>query len=155
MEKHRRSAASRVDSTGGQRRPGIGKRFCDPLPIRWRDLDSLGHLNYATYLTFLGEGRDAWLSRHLSLGPEDYVVAACSIQYRAEVTLGDSPLLIDISVSNVGSRSVRTAEQLWSVGNELKAEAEVVIVLWDKDARRSRPISAAERDTLLSLQSRD
>ena len=35
------------------------------VPIRWRDLDGFNHVNNAVYLSYLEEGRDAWLAETL------------------------------------------------------------------------------------------
>ena len=34
------------------------------VQVRWRDLDGLGHVNHTVVLTYLEEGRDAWLEAH-------------------------------------------------------------------------------------------
>jgi acyl-CoA thioester hydrolase len=60
------------------------------IPIRWRDMDALGHLNNADYLTLFEQARTEWL---LSLpgheamwnagsGP---VIAEASIRYRRPI----------------------------------------------------------------------
>ena len=36
-----------------------------PMRIRWRDVDSYGHVNNAVYLTYLEEARDRWVEATL------------------------------------------------------------------------------------------
>ena len=36
-----------------------------PMRIRWRDVDSYGHVNNAVYLTYLEEARDRWVETTL------------------------------------------------------------------------------------------
>ena len=48
------------------------------VQMRWRDLDALGHVNHPVVLTYLEEGRDAFLKEH-GIGREEYVVGRCSV----------------------------------------------------------------------------
>ena len=50
--------------------------------MRWRDLDALGHVNHAVVLTYLEEGRDAFLADH-GIGRDEYVVGRCSVDFNA------------------------------------------------------------------------
>lgn len=60
------------------------------LPIRWRDMDALGHVNNADYLTLFEQARTEWLLSlpdhaamwNADLGP---VVAEASIRYRRPI----------------------------------------------------------------------
>ena len=55
------------------------------VPIRWRDLDLLGHLNQAVYHELLEEGRAALVDK---LGGEEefaFVLARVELDYRNEV----------------------------------------------------------------------
>jgi len=117
------------------------------LSLRWRDLDALGHLNHATYLTLFGEARDAWLSA-VGIGPSDYVIVAVKIDYRAPTNLSDGPLRFDFSVECLGKTSVTTAETVHGIRGDLKAETRVTWVLWDSAASAARAISREERGAL-------
>lgn len=124
-------------------------RYAHMSPIRWRDLDALGHVNYATYLTYLEEARDAWLTRELGLprGTE-YVVGRLTIEYRSELVLADDPVRVEVALRAVGTSSVTTLERVLSADARLAAEAEVKIVFWNASQRRARPISKDERAAL-------
>jgi acyl-CoA thioester hydrolase len=117
------------------------------VPLRWRDMDAYGHVNHAVYLTYLEQGRDAALSRLLrdTLGETGYVVARVEIDYRRELRLADGPVVVSCRVTTVGGSSARTRETIVTAGGELAAEAEAVIVKFDRKARRPRPWSDEER----------
>jgi hypothetical protein len=51
-----------------------------PVQMRWRDLDSLGHVNHTVGLTYLEEGRDAWLADH-GIRRDEYAVGRCSVRF--------------------------------------------------------------------------
>lgn len=116
------------------------------IEIRWRDLDAFGHVNNAVYLTYLEEARDEWLERTLG-SAWDYVLARVAIDYRRELTQADDEVLARCSLGRVGSSSLTTSEQLYA-GDELAAEAEAVLVAFDREAGRSRPLGREELDAL-------
>lgn len=85
------------------------------IQIRWRDLDALGHVNNAVFvsyfeharLTYIREllGPDAPIDRQTML-PVDFqfILAEVTCQYRSPVTLEDQPV-VEIWVSQVGRKS--------------------------------------------------
>jgi acyl-CoA thioester hydrolase len=120
------------------------------IEIRWCDLDAYNHVNNAVYLTYLEEARDEWLER--SLGDEGsawgYVLARVAIDFRRELTQDDDEVLASCALANLGSSSVTTREELRTRDGELAAEAEAVLVAFDRDAGRSRALSESERSAL-------
>jgi acyl-CoA thioester hydrolase len=115
------------------------------IEIRWRDQDAYGHVNNAVYLTYLEEVRDEWLERVLGDAGDawGYVTARVAIDFRRELTQGDEAWL-----TRIGRSSVTTREEIITVGGELAAEAEAVLVARDKETGRSRPLSNPERAAL-------
>jgi acyl-CoA thioester hydrolase len=123
------------------------------IPVRWRDLDPLGHVNSAVFLTFFETGRDLWLREVLgeSFGPEQYVVARIEVDFRAEVPLGTEYVQSIHEVEAVGRSSVTLNERLIDPNDLTVAENRVVLVLWDPDGRRARPVTAIEREALTAV----
>jgi acyl-CoA thioester hydrolase len=117
------------------------------VPLRWRDMDAYGHVNHAVYLTYLEQGRDAALTSALrkTLGASGYVVARVAIDYRRELTLSDGPVVVTCRFTTIGNSSLRTRETIVTNDGVLAAEAEAVIVRFDRETRRSRPWSDTER----------
>jgi acyl-CoA thioester hydrolase len=120
------------------------------IEIRWRDQDPYGHVNNAVYLTYLEEVRDEWLERALgdSGNAWGYVTARVAIDFRRELTQDDDAVVARLWLSRIGTSSVTTREELVTVGGELAAEAEAVLVARDTETGRSRPLSEAERAAL-------
>ena len=86
-----------------------------PVQIRWRDLDALGHVNNAVFITYFEYARLAYI-REL-LGPDaeidrqtmlpvdfQFILAEVTCQYRSPVTLEDQPV-VEVWVSQVGRKS--------------------------------------------------
>ena len=121
------------------------------IEIRWRDLDGLGHVNNAVFLTYLEEARTEWVSRHLPEASDrfDYVLARCAIDYRSQVTLADGQVEVEIDLLRVGRTSVTLAERIHAgPARRLAAESEAVIVRYDWEAGAPCPIEAAIASSL-------
>jgi acyl-CoA thioester hydrolase len=121
--------------------------FEHEVGLRWRDVDALGHVNHAVFLTYLEEGRDAFYLQVLDRDPH-YVVARVEIDLRAEVRLADRRLRVRIEVERVGTTSLTTRETVCTPAGVTAAEARVVTVLWDATARKPMPFTTEERARL-------
>jgi acyl-CoA thioester hydrolase len=117
------------------------------IEVRWRDLDSYGHVNNVVFLTYLEEARDEWLARSLGTAGTiwDYVVARVAIDYRREVLLEDDVVIAKCKLGGLGNSSVRTVEQVVMRDGQIAAEAEVVLVARDRESGKSRPLTPEER----------
>ena len=117
------------------------------VQMRWRDLDGLGHVNHTVVLTYLEEGRDAWLERH-GIRRDEYVVGRCSVNFRREIDPAFKAVTVECGVRRLGRSSVTTSERILDDSGEVVVDAEFALVLWDPVGRGSRPISDSERESL-------
>jgi acyl-CoA thioesterase FadM len=76
------------------------------------------------------------------------VIAHSSIDYRAEVAVGTREIVVQSEIASVGRSSVRFVQRLVRPDGTVAAEAETVLVAWDREARRARTIGDAERAAL-------
>jgi len=125
------------------------------VEIRWSDLDPYAHVYHPVYLGYLEQARDEWISRVLGDGDGagagqgwDYVVARVAIDYRAALDRADGEAVVRCRLASVGRSSFTTREEVLTPDGRLAAEAEVVLVAWDRAAGRSRPLLDAERAAL-------
>jgi acyl-CoA thioester hydrolase len=117
------------------------------VDVRWRDADALGHVNHAVFLTYLEEGRDAFVVETLRSDPS-YVVVRIEVDFRAEVRLSDRRVTVRVAVESLGTTSITTRETIFLPSGEVAAEARVVTVRWDDDKRKPAPLTQAEREQL-------
>ena len=86
-----------------------------PIQMRWRDLDALGHVNNAVYLTYFELARlgyiRALLGEDAEIDPRtllpvgfQFILAEVTCHYRSPATLRDE-LAVTIWVSRVGRKS--------------------------------------------------
>jgi acyl-CoA thioester hydrolase len=119
------------------------------VELRWRDLDFLGHLNQAVYHELLEEGRGALFEQLGALdGGFFFVLARVELDHRQEIRRDHGPVTVALRVETVGRSSVSVAHEIIRADGAVAAEGRSVLVAWDRDARRSRPLTDAERSAL-------
>jgi acyl-CoA thioester hydrolase len=129
------------------------------IEIRWRDMDAFGHVNNASYLTYLEEARDEWLTGVLGEGAGssiwDFVLARVAIDFRSELTQDDDLVDVRCRLARIGRSSVGTREEVVTASGRLAAEAEAVLVARDRSTGSSRPLTDAERASFEREAARD
>jgi len=119
------------------------------MPLRRRDLDELGHVNQSVYHELLEEARGALFAPLIEQsGGFAFVLARIELDYRHEVRLADREVEIATRVVKLGRTSVTVTHEIRLPDGTLAAEGTSVLVAWDGEARRSRPLSEAERAVL-------
>jgi len=120
------------------------------IRIRWRDMDSYGHVNNAVYLNYLEEARDALVQK--VLGPVtntwDFVLARVAIDYRVELTQDDGEVLVSCRLDSIGRASLKTREEVAKGDGTVCADARSVVVARDPSTGTSRPLTEDERGAL-------
>jgi len=117
------------------------------VPIRWRDLDLLGHVNQSVYHEILEEGRGALFTK-LEENSFPFVLVHVEIDYRNEVRRDHGHVEVVSRIGRVGSKSVTVEERIELPDGTIAAEGSSVLVAWDPAARESRELSPEERSAL-------
>jgi acyl-CoA thioester hydrolase len=123
------------------------------VPLRWRDMDMLGHLNQSVYHELLEEARGALITEIVRrVGPEHvhgtFVLARVELDYRAEVRRDHGEVVITVRVASVGRSSIRLEHDIALPDGTVAASGSTVLVGWDPAARGKRVLSDAERAAL-------
>jgi acyl-CoA thioester hydrolase len=117
------------------------------VQMRWVDIDGLGHVGHGAALTYLEEGRDAFLAQ-CGISRRDYVVGRCEVTYHREIRPEHEHVEASCEVSRVGRSSLTTRERLLDDDGDVLVEAAFGLVLWDPERRAARPITDREREAL-------
>ena len=120
------------------------------IPIRWIDLDALGHVNNAVYLNYLEEARDRLLESCLGAEYANIVIARVEIDYRHEIARGVSHVVGSAAVEAVGTSSGRTVEKIRLPDGTVSATSRTVNVMCAAGQRDSRALTDAEREALVN-----
>ena len=128
-----------------------GYRFVQPVEVRFRDLDALGHVNNVVYLTYMESARIAWWVR--VTGRPDFrdmtmILARTEIDYRAPATYGDR-LEVGVRCASMRRSSFVLEFRIEGPGGaRLVAEARKVLVHYDYEAARPTPIPPDLRERI-------
>lgn len=130
-----------------------GFRFVHPVELRFSDLDAMGHVNNAVYLTYLESARIAWWAHVTGSGdPAELrmILARAEIDYRSPARFDDRPV-VGVRCASLGRSSFVLDFRVEDArGGRLLAEAKKVLVYYDYATRRPAPLPAALRSGILA-----
>jgi acyl-CoA thioester hydrolase len=114
--------------------------------VRFRDLDSLDHVNNAVFLTYLEEARIGYLVPH---GAEaaNMILARVEIDFRAPLREGDE-IEIGVRPSKVGTKSFELEYEIRR-GDTVAAQAKTVLVSYDYSNGRPVKLPDSWREALV------
>ena len=118
---------------------------------RFRDIDSLGHVNNAVYLTYMEEARTKYYmqtARTTRLDEIEFILASAKVDFRSPIAWGET-VLIRVWPTRIGTSSFTLGYEMRVKGDgRLAAEAESVQVAYDYAAKKSKPIPSDFRRAL-------
>jgi acyl-CoA thioester hydrolase len=120
------------------------------LPLRQRDADALGHVNQAVFHELLEEARAAFF-RHAvpDVSFSGYVLAHVELDFRREIRLAERRVVGECRVAALGRSRIELENRLVLPDGGVAAEGTAVLVAWDEEARKARPLTEHERRGLL------
>jgi acyl-CoA thioester hydrolase len=123
------------------------------VPLRWRDIDMLGHLNQSVYHELLEEARAGLITELVRrVGAErihgGLVVRHVDLDYHHEVRKDDGEVRVAAWVLRVGDTSIHLGQEVRLLDGTLAATGTTVLVGWDPETRGKRRLSGLERDAL-------
>lgn len=110
--------------------------FTQMLDVRWREMDALGHVNNAQFLSYVEETRVQWF-RAMNSDWQDQncspVVAAIHVDFRKPIHWPER-LRVELFASRRGGKSVTVGHRISSAGgpNIVYAEGHTVLVWIDR-----------------------
>lgn len=123
--------------------------FVVELPVRFRDLDPMGHVNNAVYATYLEHARAHYFRAVVGeeLPTADTVLVHLSIDYRIPIDIEDDSVEVAMWIPRLGESSIPMEYEI-RTGGEIAATAETVQVAYDRESGTSKPIPASWRDAI-------
>jgi acyl-CoA thioester hydrolase len=105
---------------------GRHKKIVTDIHVRFRDIDSMGHVNNVVYLTYFEEGRKEFVRSLFGIvNPEDYnfILANISCDFLKPIKISDT-VSLEIWVGEIGQK--RFDFIYWLVGKDEKDDESVV-----------------------------
>jgi acyl-CoA thioester hydrolase len=126
-------------------------RFSHVIEVRFRDVDMLGHVNNAVYLSYLEQARMVYLQ---GLGLRDRhpktILVRNEIDYKHPIHLNDT-LEVFVRVARIGTKSLEFAYLVHANGLTC-AVASSVHVWYDFEAARSVPVPLEARQRIAAFE---
>jgi len=118
-----------------------GYRLVRRQDVEFRDLDGLGHVNNAVYLSYLESAKVAYFRE--VVGADELsdlgIVADVKIAYRSPAFFGEA-LEIGVRVPRVGTKSIQFEFEVRGPDGRLVAEASSAHVTFDYATREPAPV---------------
>lgn len=119
------------------------------ISVRWRDMDAMGHVNNAKYVSYLEEARVRWMLGVEGMSLSDRiapVVAATNINYRLPI-VWPNDIVVELFVERLGNSSVTIGHRIIDQQDEgkLYSDGNVVVVWMDTQTGKSAQLPEAVR----------
>ena len=103
------------------------------IPVRYRDLDPLGHVNNAVYATYLEQARTSYIDDVIGAPPEELglVVANLELDFDRSITFREQ-VTVGLRTTHIGTSSVSMDYEV-RTDDGVAATANSVIVTLDEE----------------------
>ncbi|MEM9953767.1 MAG: thioesterase family protein [Chloroflexota bacterium] len=136
-------------------------RYQYPIKVRFADLDVLGHLNNATYLTYIESARIQYLEdvcgrRSGGWNTLGMILARTEIDYRLPIAYEDT-VVVYVRVARLGGKSFDMLYAITKQGDTddapvIAAEAKTVMVSYDYRNDTSQAVPADWRTKMTAYE---
>ncbi len=130
-----------------------------PVKVRFSDLDAMGHVNNAAFLTYLEEARFAYYNHVLNIDTNklefNAVIARIEIDYLEQIKLGDN-VEVYTRTAKIGSKSSDIEHLIVissSQGRKIAAKAFTKLVSFDYRSNKTIPVPERERSIIEDFES--
>ena len=119
--------------------------YSTTIQLRFVDTDQAGHVNHATFVSFLETARVNWIreeASNSSMRNVPIIIARVEIDYKLPITLYDSPI-VSMWISRMGNKSFDMDYTIHGIRNDqpiIFATAKTVIVYYNYQSHQSEEI---------------
>jgi acyl-CoA thioester hydrolase len=126
-------------------------RFTTDIQMRFRDIDGMGHVNNAVYLSYTELARTQFymqVAGKRTLDEIDFILAHIDIDFESQAIWGDQ-IRIAVWPSKIGTSSFTLSYEITEKrSGRILARAKSVLVSYDYENRKSKPIPSDFRKLL-------
>lgn len=124
------------------------------VEVTFRDLDAMGHVNHAVYLTYMETARTKFMMAAWGLRePADMPVILAEVRctYHSPAFFGER-LTIGLGISRFGTKSFDIVYDIRSEDGRAVASGKTVMVMYDYQSGRTVPIADDLKEKIYALQ---
>ena len=118
-------------------------RFTIDIQMRFRDIDGMGHVNNAVYLSYVELARTQFYMHQAdkrTLDEIDFILAHVEIDFESQAMWGDQ-IQVAVWPSKIGNSSFTLSYEVKEKrSGRILARAKSVLVSYDYERRKSKPI---------------
>ena len=126
-------------------------RFLTDVQMRFRDLDGMGHVNNAVYLSYTELARMQFylqVANKKSLDEIDFILAHVDIDFESQAVWGDQ-IQVAVWPKKIGTSSFTLSYEISEKRTRrILARANSVLVSYDYEKKKSKPIPPEFRKLL-------
>jgi acyl-CoA thioester hydrolase len=126
-------------------------RFTIDVQLRFRDIDGMGHVNNAVYLSYIELARTQFYMKFAgkrTLDEIDFILARVEIDFESQAVWGDQ-IQVAVWPSRIGTSSFTLSYEIMeNRSGRVLARARSVLVSYDYEKKKSKPIPADFRAML-------
>ena len=128
-------------------------RYRTPIAIRFSDIDNVGHVNNAIYLTYFEEARLSYWHEKIgwNLSEHGIIVGRTEVNYLKQIKLEDK-IFCYVRTTRIGNSSfdvMHVLVKLTPQGEEICTTCKTVCISYDYKSNKSVPIPATERQKII------
>lgn len=121
------------------------------VEVRFADMDSFGHVNNASFLTFIEQARIKYFddlgSWHYDITAQGAILAHASLDFIRPLHFKEE-LMVLTMCTHIGTKSISIAHRILAGAMEEVATAESVAVAYDYNAMKSIPVPQKWKDAI-------
>ncbi len=118
-------------------------RFTTDIQMRFRDIDGMGHVNNAVYLSYIELARTQFYMHQANkrtLDEIDFILAHMEIDFESQAMWGDQ-IQVAVWPSKIGNSSFTLSYEVQEKrSGRVVARAKSVLVSYDYNNKKSKPI---------------
>lgn len=118
-------------------------RFTTDIQMRFRDIDGMGHVNNAVYLSYTELARTQFYMQFAgkrTLDEIDFILAHVDIDFESQAVWGDQ-VRVAVWPSKIGKSSFTLSYEITEKrSGRVLARAKSVLVSYDYEKKKSKPI---------------
>lgn len=131
--------------------------FSYPIQIRWNDLDALGHVNNAIYVTYFEIARGMYMTsacKGWNWSKDMFLIGNINVNYHKEILLTSSTIEVHVRTSKIGTKSFVLDYLITSgTGDQIVAHASgtTTQIMFDMQSKSTIEIPSWVREGLTSM----
>ena len=114
-------------------------RFMRAVPVRFRDIDEMGHAHHTLPLVYIEEARTAYWRDVLGREELDFIMGEVGVRYHRRIHY-PSTVHVGVRTTRLGRSSLAMAYELRDDEGELLAEGWSKQVMYDYAAGATKPV---------------